>query len=364
MNETLVICNNFQYNIDLAFYEKNKINHLEFNLNKYDDIIKNFNFENFKNIIVILDDVMFDNICKTSNPFNSELHHSYISTENDKDIFFKNFNIFLKNFPNNIKVILYDNNIEIPQKSIVKFILEWMGMRNENYFISSRFNSIMDKQSMTGLVYLPLIYSFHSLNFNKYDKLDYSTPTKPKYNFITYLGNFENIDKIEYRFNFLKEMLKDKINELKHEKYSNSKLGLKYLLPHRGEGHYWNLLDILSAKIQLIFETIPLTMEYHDEYYFSEKTMKLFLLPHPYFLLVNGTALNKLEEFGFKFPEKCFSYDEFITAFTSMLLSVDVWIEKNNKIFEDNQENFYKIINSTDLNHHLFLEEIFKNTNI
>jgi hypothetical protein len=38
--------------------------------------------------------------------------------------------------------------------------------------------------------------------------------------------------------------------------------------------------------------------------------------------------------------------------------------EKNNKIFEDNQENFYKIINSTNLSHHLFLEEIFKNTNI
>jgi hypothetical protein len=361
MNDFLVVCSDFQYTIDFNFYEKNNFNHLKFNnLNDYEFLIKDFNFENFKNILIILDDVMFDSICKTSNPFNTDLHNSFKLDEIEDETFFKNFNIFLKNFPNNTKVILYDNNIEIPQKSIVKFISKWIEMRDNNYFISSRFDSIAYENSITALVYLPIIFSFYLLNFNRYEKLDYSFPSNPKYNFISYLGNSINVDKINYRFIFLKALLKDKINELKHEKDSNKKIGLKYLVQHKGEGHYWNLLDVLSAKIQLIFETIHPTIKYHDHYYFSEKTMKLFLLPHPYFLFVHGTALEKLEEFGFKFSEKCFSHYDFIKTLENLTNDIDGWIEKNNNIFKSNQENLYKIVDSTTLNHHLFLEKIIK----
>lgn len=358
MNKNLVICSDIYYDIDLTFYEKNKIEHLKFNSLADYEYLTTFDLENYNDVIVILDDVMFDNIYKTSNPFNSELHQTNNTNTNDVDIFFNNFQIFFDKFSDNTKFVVYDNNIEIPQKSIIKFILNWLDMRSKNYFISSRFDSIIHERSITGLVYLPLIFSFYMLNFNRYDKLEYSTPTNPKYNFITYLGNCGNVDKINHRFNFLKAMLRNRIDKLKHENNSNSKLGLKYLIQHKGEGHYWNLLNSLSAKIQLIFETIHPTVKYHDEYYFSEKTMKLFILPHPYFLLVHGTVLEKLEKFGFMFSEKCFSYYDFTKSFDKMLSDIDKWIEINNKVFEHNQENFYYMINSNNLKHHLFLEKI------
>lgn len=358
MNKNLVICSDIYYDIDLTFYEKNKIDHIKFNSLVDYEHLKTFNLEPYSNIIVILDDLMFDNICKTSNPFNSELHYANNPNIESTDNFLNNFEIFFKEFSNNTKFVVYDNNIEIPQKSIIKFISNWLDMRNENYFISSRFDSITHPRSITGLVYLPLIFSFYMLNFNRYDKLDYSSPKNPKHNFITYLGTYGNDDKINHRFNFLKAMLRDRITELKHENNSISKLGLKYLLQHKGEGHYWNLLNSLSSKIQLIFETIHPTVKYHDEYYFSEKTMKLFLLPHPYFLLVHGSVLEKLEQFGFTFLEKCYSYNDFTKSFTIMLSDIDNWIEKNNNVFESNQENFYLIINSNNLKHHLFLEKI------
>lgn len=358
MNKNLVICSNVYYDIDLTFYEKNKIEHLKFNSLADYDYFTTFDLQTYNNVIVILDDVMFDNICKTSNPFNSELHQTNNMNVDDIDIFLNNFQIFFDKFSDNTKFIVYDNNIEIPQKSIIKFISNWLNMKSKNYFISSRFDNIVHERSITGLVYLPLIFSFYMLNFNRYDKLEYYPPKNPKHSFITYLGSYSNTDKINHRFNFLKAMLRDKITELKHENNSISKLGLKYLMQHKGEGHYWNLLNSLSAKIQLIFETIHPTVKYHDEYYFSEKTMKLFLLPHPYFLLVHGSVLEKLEQFGFVFSEKCYSYHDFIKSFIIILSDIDGWIEKNNKLFESNQENFYYMINSDSLKHHLFLEKI------
>ena len=206
-----------------------------------------------------------------------------------------------------------------------------------------------------------MLFSFNELGFHRYEKLEYIRPLSSHSNFITFLGHSNKKDKIKFRYDFLKKLLKERITEVKYETDENVNKGLKYFTMPSYEGHIWNLLQSVFVKIQLIFETIPPDMQFHDEYFFSEKTMKLFLLPHPYFLFSNGFALERLENFGFKFPIKCITLDDYINQITIMLNDIDAWIETYDLVFHHNYENFYKIVESTELPHHKFLSNIINN---
>lgn len=362
MIDTLLIIDDFYYNIDSSFYNTNNTKKVLLNSQEdYNKIISDKNIESFDNIVVLLTDIMFDSIAKTSHPFNTSKHNLDNLFDDDVSLFFNNFNKFFKNFPSKTKYVLFDNNPESPMKPIIHYISKWLELYPNNYFISSRFNNIIHSNALVNLTYLPLFYSFYQQNFYKYPKLDYARPSITDYDFITFLGHAEKKDKIEFRLNFLKEIFKGDITQIKYEKDSEDKLGLKYLQQPAKCGHEWNLLQSLSVKIQLIFETINPLKEYHDEYYFSEKTMKLFLLPHPYFLFAHGSALSELEKFGFKFPIKCFTFEDYLREINIICEDIDNWNNQNYEYFYHNQDNFYKMIESTNLPHHIFLDEIINN---
>jgi len=361
MNTNLVILNNFFYQIDSSFYDKNNINYKIVNTyDEYQTLLESDEIFNYQNVSFIINDVMFDSIAKTANPYDTSNHANYDFFENNDGIFFKNIDIFSKKFTKPINIILYQNTAELDyhDSPVKKYIYQWLEMNSNNYFISSKYKNIIHSQALTGLMYLPLIYTFYEQNFNKYPKLYYARPFYTDYNFITFLGHSQKPDKIEERFNFLKGLFKDNIHQIQYEKLSETQLGLKYFEMPAKSGHEWNLLQSLSVKVQLIFETINPLTEFNEDYYFSEKTMKLFLLPHPYFLLVHGSALIELEKFGFKFPIKCFTLDDFENNINIILNDIDRWIDTHSDIFYHNQTNFYNLINSDTLAHHSFIKSI------
>lgn len=359
MSKNLLVSNNIYYEIDSLFYKKNKFEHLPLNLSHinnnddYDLILNSYDFYKSENIIVVLDEMMFDNISKTSHPFNSQ-YHTTNSILTDEELFLQNFKNFFEKFPKNSKFIYYDNSAEASLPVTRRFILKWLEMNPYNYFISSRFSNFKHERVISDLIYLPIIYSFYLQEFNEYPMLEFSSSTNPKYDFVTYLGHTTKPDKIEYRKDFLKIILNESFDKIKYKDVyivGNENLG------NGKKGHIWNLLNSLTAKVQIIFETTNPTEWYNDDF-FSEKTMKCFLLAHPYILLVRGNTLKKLEQYGFQFPVKCSTINEYQTEFNYISSNLDEWILDNQLIFKDNQLNFYNMINSSTLPHHLFLQKI------
>lgn len=354
MSKNLLISTNIYYEIDSLFYKKNKFEHLPLNSSgDFDLILASDEFLKPNNVVVILDNIMFDCMGKTSHPFNvSEHRNDYILS--NKELFFQNFSDFFKKFPKNTKFILYDNDAESSLPVVRRFILKWLEMNPYNYFISSRFSNFNHERVISDLIYLPIIYSFYLQEFNEYPMLEFASSTNPKYDFVTYLGHTTKSDKIEYRKDFLKIILNESFDKIKYKDVDivgNENLG------NGKKGHIWNLLNSLTAKVQIIFETTKPT-EWNWDDFFTEKTMKCFLLAHPYILLVKGNTLKKLEQYGFQFPVKCSTINEYQTEFNYISSNLDEWILNNQLIFNDNQLNFYNIINSSTLPHHLFLQKI------
>lgn len=358
MKNGIVISENFTYQLNECFYKNYEFDFFGIDaIHEFEKLLK-LDLSEYKNIIFILSDLLFDCIAKTSNPFEVKFHNNDDILK--KDTFFLNFESFTKLFPTHTKFILLDNSPESASKSMERYVVDWLDFNINNYFISSRFYNITHKNSITDLTYLPLIFSFFEQNIDKYEKIEYSPPTNVKYNFITFLGHSEKPDKIEYRYDILKKLMGDKISQVKHEKDTETNKGLKYFKQPAFEGHIWNLLQSSMVKLQLIFETINPLQPFHNLYFFTEKTMKLFLLPHAYFLLVHGTALEKLESHGFRFSYKCFNFDDYFDVMQEILTDIDVWINKNQEDFYHNHENFYKIVNSNELPHHLFLKSLIE----
>ena len=350
MDKTLLISDELYYEIDSLLYKQNNINHISITN------IGSTNIFDYSNIIVIIDELMFDNIAKTGNAFDSTSHNDNDLLKNQPHLFVENFNKFCKRFPKNTKFIHYDNNSEAQQKSAARYSFEWLEMNPNNYLITSREISFTHKNMISGLIYLPIIYHFYFDNFYKYPILHTPIPTNTKYDFITYLGQLHKSDKIKRRLDFLKEIFNNDLSTIKYtsDSFSNERWFNK-------ESYFWNLLNSLSAKIQLIFETVSPWENWYADDWMTEKTMKCFILAHPYIILLPPKPLTMLEEYGFKFPIKCSSIDEYKTSIDYIKNNIDEWIEKNTHIFIHNQENFYKMINSTNLPHHIFIQKIITN---
>jgi hypothetical protein len=263
MKKTLLISDDIYYKIDSLLYEKYDITHISI------EQLNQFDVFSFENVIFIIDSLMFDVIGKTGYSSVTPAYHNDIFTEDNDfnlNLFFKNFNHFYKNFPTYTKYILYDNNIEALGVCNSKFMTQWLEMYPNNYLISSRLLNYIHKNSISELIYLPVIYSFYLLNFYKYPMLEIPIIKNTKYDFITYLGHTTKLDKIQYRLNFLRQLFD---NDLTKIKYKDFNIVDDELMGNKKEGHLWNLLNSLSAKIQIIFETSVPECEWNFHTYIS-----------------------------------------------------------------------------------------------
>jgi hypothetical protein len=354
MEKKVLISNKEYHKIDFLLYEKNNVGYLDItNFLEYKEI-------DYENIICTLDNLMFDNICKTGHPFNTTFHNNIDFFEKNPNVVFDNFNTFYKNFPTHTKFILYDNDVESIQSSIEKNVLNWLEMSSNNYFITSRQFSFNHVNMIQLLVYLPIIYSFYLHNFYKYPMLQIPDVQNTKYDFVTYLGHTTKPEKIEYRLFFLNEIFN---NDLSRVKYKDLNFVDSDVMGNKKEGHFWNLLNSLSAKIQIIFENSRPESLWVSYDFLTEKTMKCLVSSHPYILLIPSKILIVLEDYGFKFPIKCNNIEEYTKEIDYVKNNIDEWINQNKQIFYHNQTNFYKMVNSTNLPHHIFLEKIL-NDNI
>jgi hypothetical protein len=360
MNDIVVMFRDEQYLVDSLLYETNNV---KCRIVGYKQDFKELVSElsTYDNVTFILGNIEFDSLAKTGNPLDASKHNITDVFYNDNnEAFVTTIDKFSRQF-NNTKIILYDNNMEFyPTNSPIKnYISDWLQMSRHHYLISSRMKHIVHPRALTGLTYLPLILAYFSLNFHEHPKLDYVRPLTTDYDFITFLGFANKTDKVEFRFNFLKSILGTHMHRLKHEKDSNSYVNDGNFGIHRKTNyHFTNLLQSLSVKVQLIFETFSPSDEFIKDTFFTEKTMKLFLLPHPYFLFAHGSGLTELEKFGFKFPTKCFTFEDYKNQINEIVNDVDGWIDKHSDIFYHNHQHFYKLINSDNLPHHSFMKSI------
>ena len=100
-------------------------------------------------------------------------------------------------------------------------------------------------------------------------------------NIVKGLGQLHKSDKIKRRLDFLKEIFNNDLSTIKYtsDSFSNERWLGK-------ESYFWNLLNSLSAKIQLIFETVSPWENWYADDWMTEKTMKCFILAHPYIILL------------------------------------------------------------------------------
>lgn len=335
MDSILFICHSDFKKINKLFLEKNNINTFEINnplKHQLDDIL-NKSFDKYDSIFVILNELSAEEILRD-------------------DTFF-----YTKTIDSRLKFIYLDDT---PEAGILEEdVLNFLSKSDRFFVISSRFINLKHDRLYNNLVYLPLLFSFYQLNFSDFPKLDYSSPKNPKYNFITYLGHSpHNENKIKQRFDFLKYILDEDLSNVKYKEYDNFVMSHETMAP-KTMGHAWNLVNSFSAKIQLIFENMwHKTYSNNNRYFLTEKTMKLFLLPHPYVVFLPDFIFDSLKKYGFKF-----SYDD--TDYKGLLRyikeNIDGWIIKNESDFYNNQTVFYNMVNSTELEHHLILEKIIKN---
>lgn len=314
-------------------------------------------YNKYNDIFIILNDSIFAEIQTTSKPFLKEPNITYDARFNTTE----NWKNFINNFNTNVKFIFVDDS---PESAFLnENIINFLNASDRSFTISSRFSKLTHNRLYNNLIYLPILYSFYHLNFSKFPKLDYSPPTKSKYDFITYLGQTYKTDKIEERLNFLRSILDNDLSNVKYKEYDNFAVSEQNMGP-KEMGHVWNLINSLSGKIQLIFENMLVLdgVVYEDEiknrYFLTEKLMKLFLLPHPYVVFLPNFAIDALKKYGFKF-----SYDgnDYKSLLKHIKETINEWIQKNESDFHHNQTVFYDMVVSTELEHHLILKKIIKN---
>lgn len=349
----LLICTPIFKKINELFLEKNNIEYIEMHTSKIKiDLENGFELEKYQkydSIYVILDEVFFEQIIN-ANHTNSIVDDDFDTTENWKK--------FIEKIDPRVHFIYVDGTPESAFSG--KKIMNFLDSSDKCFVISSRYITLNHERLYNNIIYLPMLYSFYHLNFSYFPKLDYSPPMNPKYDFITYLGETYKINKIEQRFQFLKYVLNDDLSKLKYKEYDNFSISSHNMGPNQ-LGHAWNLINSLSAKIQLIFENMVLlsdnsyNSEVKDRYFLTEKLMKLFLLPHPYVIFLPEFIIESLKKYGFRFS---YNGRDYKTLISNIKKDIDGWITENKSDFYNNQEVFYNMVGSIELEHHLVLKKI------
>ena len=105
----------------------------------------------------------------------------------NKSVYYDNWQMFSDKLPIDTKfyylIIIMSNS-----RPIESWTKEWLEISNKHYCISQRLSSIEHERCLNKLLYLPLINCYYRYGFSNFDRLDYSNPSNPKYDFITYLG--------------------------------------------------------------------------------------------------------------------------------------------------------------------------------
>ena len=314
----------------------------------------------YKNIIFILDDLRFDCVVKTSNPYDLSKHDDR-SLSVSKSIYYDNWQIFSDKFPTHTKFLVFDFNHEAIQAPIESWTKEWLELSERHYCITQRLPSIENDRCLNKLIYLPLINCYYRYGFSNFDRLDYSNPSNPKYNFLTYLGHHCKNDKRKYRFKTIKYLLDNDISKLKYKDDDSINVGYDGYFDG-GQGHYWNLVSSLTAKLQIIFENDDVQKSFTEgeRYYLTEKTLKCFYYPHPYILLLHSTIIDELKKYGFKFSYGGDTHEYYRDLIREIKKDLDGWIKSNTNDFYHNQNNLYTLINSKKLPHHLFINKLIQ----
>lgn len=367
MKKTLLFIDRYQYKLDYKFFNSISSDELKIHVvsygtqTKFDNYLPD-NLNDYSDIIVILNDVVLeDSFYTVKRSDRLAMGQSYSKKFFNVD----NFKLYFKSLPSNTKYIYLDNNGEngIITKTEIQ---NWLTLNDvSTYVISSRLYNLVHNNASVGLSYLPILYMFTQQNFSQFPMLSYSAPSNPKYDFITYLGQYNKESNINARFEKLNSIFRNDLTGIKYEDDSNFKADETQFGAGK-PGHYWNILNSLSAKIQIIFETYPHMgyTEFRDldysQFFFTEKIMKCFILPHPYLLIINKYWLNLLESFGFKFHKssKGDTIKDFQNIIDNIKSNPDKWISDNNPYFEHNQRNLYEISKSIELPHHNILKKI------
>lgn len=337
--------------IDYNFFIKNNIKTIYIETHNINNFISNNN-QNYKKIFLFLNDSTFY-LLKTTGNIN---HNNNVNTQNYK----LNCDLFLNSLPKNVNLLFLDNSPETLKPIELNHIIYFLNASENTFVISSRCGSITHDRLINNLIYLPLLFSFYQHSFYKYPKLYYSTPSNPKYDFITYLGQGYKTSKINVRKNDLNIFLSNDLSKTKFEELKEFDIDDDTMGPS-SFGHFWNLYNSLSSKIQIIFENLFTEHTFDDYYFLTEKTMKCFITPHPYVLIINSSIINELEKFGFKFSYKCDSLLDFQNLFNNIKEDIDKWITNNKDDFYHNRDNLFEMATSTQLPHHIFLEKILNN---
>jgi hypothetical protein len=336
--------------IDNNFFVKNNIKVIYVETQNIHNFISK-NYEYYKKIFLFLNESDFYFLNSTGNlSINTNFNENYKS----------NWDSFLNTLPKNLSVIFLDNSPETLHPIQMEHIVYFLNSNENTYLISSRCGSINHNRSITNLIYLPLLFSFYQHNFYKYPKLYYSKPSNSKYDFITYLGQGYKTSKIDVRKNELNFFLSYDLSKTKFKEEIGFEINEDNMGPS-SPGHFWNLFNSLSAKIQIIFENLFSNQVFDDYYFLTEKTMKSFITPHPYVLMLDSTIISELENFGFKFSYKCNSIVDFQNLFNNIKEDIDKWINNNKDDFYHNRDNLFEMASSTELPHHIFLEKILNN---
>lgn len=369
MKKTLIILKNFQYKIDLEFYKTLELENVEIQFMNdnmgskivFENNAKIENFQLYDNVLVIIDEIHMQQ-------FVSGFYRNN-DLKDDLRVDIARIKTYFEDLPSYTKYIYLDNNGEQNYPMTSDIILEWLNLSElSTYAISSRYYKLNHPKLINGLAYLPILFMFLQQNFKQFPMLRYSPPSNPENNFITYLGQTEKNYGRKLRYGMLNKFFKNDLSGIDYKEIENFETTTDLYGPGK-PGHYWNILNSLSAKIQIIFETITFTptndmpLTEYEHFFFTEKIMKCFVLPHPYLLIVNKIWLEELEKFGFKFNEstKAETFEDFEKIIENIKMDIDGWIEENRPYFEHNQRNLYKLGKSTTLPHHEFFKKILTN---
>ena len=320
------------------------------------------NFELYENVVVIIGEIHMQT-------FISGFYRNN-DLKDDLSVDVYRIKKYFEDLPPSTKYVFLDNNGEQIYPMIGDILLEWLNLTElSTYVISSRHYKLRSHPKLiNGLAYLPILFMFLQQNFKQFPMLRYSPPSNPENDFITYLGQTgKNIGR-NLRYNMLNQFFKNDLTGVDYKEIENFQTTTDLYGPGK-PGHYWNILNSLSAKIQIIFETINFTPIYeiplteYEHFFFTEKIMKCFILPHPYLLIVNKIWLEELEKFGFKFhnANKAETFEDLEKIIENIKMDIDGWIEENRPYFEHNQRRLYELVKSTTLPHHEFLKKIISN---
>lgn len=375
MKKTLIILREFQYEIDSEFYKTLESNNVEIQFMNHHPHCVNIGFTNQEtiknyyadyNVFVIFDEIIMQSFILSLNRYTDS---GKLLKEAELKINIDRINSYFEGLPPSTKYIFLDNNGEGNYPVTTDVLLEWLNLSElSTYAISSRYYKLTHPKLINGLTYLPILFMFVQQNFKQFPMLRYSKPSNSENNFITYLGQTEKQYGRNLRYGMLNKIFKNDLTGVDYKEIENFQTTTDLYGPGK-HGHYWNILNSLSAKIQIIFETITFNptnqiplIEY-EHFFFTEKIMKCFVLPHPYLLIVNKIWLEELEKFGFKFhnSSKAETFEDFAKIIENIKMDIDGWIEENKPYFEHNQRKLYELGKSTTLPHHEFLKKIISN---